>query len=222
MAKTTTEAAGANCTTGGVKIEYGLDGNNNGTLDASEINVSLTKYVCNGAVGATGATVEQGIQGATGPQGPQGPSGLLSSGSAAGNTPYWDGTTWVVNSSNIFNNGANVGIGTTTPTTKLQVSGAATNASTFNAGSSSTIDFSQSNLAYSSAATNAITLSNLKDGGAYSLILTSTTNSGSVVFTAAGFTFKYMGTSAMTSGKTHIYSFIVAGTNVYVSMATEN
>jgi hypothetical protein len=73
LAKTTTEAAGANCTTGGVKIEYGLDANNNGTLDVSEINATLTKYVCNGAVGATGA---QGIQGATGATGAQGPIGL--------------------------------------------------------------------------------------------------------------------------------------------------
>ena len=75
LAKTTTEAAGANCTTGGVKIEYGLDANNNGTLDVSEINASLTKYVCNGAVGATGATGAQGPAGATGTQGIQGLTG---------------------------------------------------------------------------------------------------------------------------------------------------
>jgi hypothetical protein len=47
----------------------------------------------------------------------------LSSGSAAGNTPYWDGTAWVVNSSNVYNNGGNVGIGTTTPAAKLEVAG---------------------------------------------------------------------------------------------------
>ncbi|MFN7115768.1 MAG: tail fiber domain-containing protein [Saprospiraceae bacterium] len=45
-------------------------------------------------------------------------------GTAAGNTPYWNGTQWVVNSSNIFNNGGNVGIGTTTPGAKLEVAGA--------------------------------------------------------------------------------------------------
>ncbi len=45
----------------------------------------------------------------------------LSSGSAAGNTPYWNGTAWITNSSNIFNNDANVGIGTTTPSQKLAV-----------------------------------------------------------------------------------------------------
>ena len=81
LVKTTTEAAGANCTTGGVKLEYGLDANSNGVLDVAEINATLTKYVCNGAVGATGAsgaqglTGAQGIQGATGPAGPAGPAG---------------------------------------------------------------------------------------------------------------------------------------------------
>ena len=76
LAKTTTEAAGANCTTGGVKIEYGLDANNNGTLDVSEINATLTKYVCNGAVGATGAQGAQGIQGVAGTNGAQGIQGV--------------------------------------------------------------------------------------------------------------------------------------------------
>ncbi len=63
LVKTTTEAAGVNCTTGGVKIEYGIDANNNGSLDASEINLSLTKFICNGAVGASGAQGPQGIGG---------------------------------------------------------------------------------------------------------------------------------------------------------------
>ena len=65
----------------------------------------MTKYICNGAVGATGAT------------------GLIASGSTAGNTPYWDGTNWILNSSNIYNNGGNVGIGTASPSAKLEVNG---------------------------------------------------------------------------------------------------
>ena len=96
LVNTTTESAGSNCTTGGVKLDYGLDANNNGTLDAGEINTTLTKYVCNG---------------------------FVSSGNTSGNTPYWDGATWVLNSSNIFNNGGNVGIGTSTPSVKLEVNG---------------------------------------------------------------------------------------------------
>ncbi len=49
LVKSTNEIAGINCTTGGVKLEYGLDVNSNGELDANEINNGLTKFVCNGA-----------------------------------------------------------------------------------------------------------------------------------------------------------------------------
>ena len=69
LAKTTTEAAGANCITGGVKIEYGFDANNSGTLDDAEINPALTKYVCNGIQGPIG---EKGLKGDVGPKGDQG------------------------------------------------------------------------------------------------------------------------------------------------------
>ncbi len=47
--------------------------------------------------------------------------GGLSAGTDAGNTLYWDGTTWVTNSSNIYNNGGNVGIGMINPAIKLDL-----------------------------------------------------------------------------------------------------
>jgi hypothetical protein len=68
-----------------------------------------------GVAGPQGPTGATGLQGPAGATGPQGPAGLLASGSAAGNTPYWNGTQWVLNSSNIFNNGSSVGIGTVSP-----------------------------------------------------------------------------------------------------------
>jgi uncharacterized protein (TIGR02145 family) len=89
-----------------------------------------------GLTGAAGATGAQGIQGVAGPTGPagavgatgpagaqgiQGATGLLTSGSAAGNTPYWNGSQWVVNNSNVFNNGAEVGIGTVSPNTSAKL-----------------------------------------------------------------------------------------------------
>jgi uncharacterized protein (TIGR02145 family) len=77
LVKTTTEVAGNNCPTGGVKLEYGLDANISGSLDAGEINAALTKYVCNGAVGA---------------QGPVGNG--LGEGTEAGQMNYWDGSNW--------------------------------------------------------------------------------------------------------------------------------
>lgn len=50
-------------------------------------------------------------------------AGGLSNGTLAGNTTFWNGTQWVVNSANIYNNGANVGVGTSSPMHKLDVNG---------------------------------------------------------------------------------------------------
>jgi hypothetical protein len=61
LIKTTSEAAGANCTNGGTKIETGLDANGNGVLDAVEVNGSQTIYVCNGA-GSNAGPVIHGSQ----------------------------------------------------------------------------------------------------------------------------------------------------------------
>lgn len=44
----TTEASGANCVYGGVKVQVGLDSNSNAILDVGEINQTQTKFVCNG------------------------------------------------------------------------------------------------------------------------------------------------------------------------------
>jgi hypothetical protein len=49
--------------------------------------------------------------------------GTIPDGTAAGNTIYWNGSSWVTNSSNIFNNGGNVGINTTTPSHTFEVQG---------------------------------------------------------------------------------------------------
>ena len=84
LVATTTVTAGAQCPTGGIKLEYGLDINNNGLLDASEITSSLTKYVCNGAVGATGPQGPAGAQGIQGLTGATGPIGLTGATGATG------------------------------------------------------------------------------------------------------------------------------------------
>jgi OmcA/MtrC family decaheme c-type cytochrome len=47
LVRTSAEPNGANCPYGGVKIETGLDANNNGVLDDSEVNAAETSYVCN-------------------------------------------------------------------------------------------------------------------------------------------------------------------------------
>lgn len=84
------------------------------------------------------------LNGTPGPQGIPGVAGLLPNGNAPGNTPFWDGTSWIINNSNIFNNGGNIGVGTTTPLSNFHINGNA------NGGISSLIsNTSNANNAYS-------------------------------------------------------------------------
>lgn len=115
-----------------------------------------------------------------------------------------------------------VGIGTSTINEELVVNGTITNSAAYDAGASDVIDFSTSNLAYTTSTSTTITLNNIKNGGSYVLATTSLEASAMVTFTSTGFTFYYMGTGFRILGKQHLYYFIVVGTNVYVSMATEN
>ncbi len=55
----TAEPAGANCATGGQRIDHGIDDDGNGTLDAAEIDG--TTFICNGADGSTGQTGAQSL-----------------------------------------------------------------------------------------------------------------------------------------------------------------
>ena len=87
LIKTTAELSGLNCLNGGVKLEYGKDSNNNGSLDDDEIDASFTKYICNG---------------------------LVNDGSLKGNTTFWDGEKWVLDNNQLFNDGSNIMIGTST------------------------------------------------------------------------------------------------------------
>jgi hypothetical protein len=116
----------------------------------------------------------------------------------------------------ILNNG-NVGIGTSSPTSRLEVDGAATNKNAFNAASGTTIDFSKSNLAYTTSNPTAFTLQNIKDGGTYTLAVQGT-SSATATFSCSGFTFKSPNNGATIAGKETIYTFIVMGTKVYVYM----
>lgn len=113
-----------------------------------------------------------------------------------------------------------VGIGTNNPTSRLEVNGAATNTVAFNAAAGTTIDFSKSNLAYTTANPgNTFTLSNIKDGGTYTLAVQGTT-AGTASFTASGFTFKTPNNGLTAGGKETIYTFMVMGTKVYFYMTT--
>jgi len=115
--------------------------------------------------------------------------------------------------------GGNIGIGIDNPTSRLEVNGAATNTTAFNAGAGTSIDFSRSNLAYTTASAGAFTLTNMKDGGTYTLAVQGTT-SGTASFTASGFTVRNVNNGATTAGRQTLYTFIVMGTTIYVYMTT--
>ncbi len=75
-----------------------------------------------GATGATGATWPQGNTGATGATGAMWPTGFLQAW-ITGATPFWDGSDWITNSTNIFNTWLNIGIWTIFPEAKLDING---------------------------------------------------------------------------------------------------
>ena len=127
-----TGAIGNNGATGAT----GASGND-GLNGATGITGPTGASGSNGLAGITGATGAAGLNGATGvtgvgatgatgvsgADGPTGATGFLANGTAAGNTTYWDGTQWVLSSNNIYNNGGNVGIGTSGTVAKLDVNG---------------------------------------------------------------------------------------------------
>jgi hypothetical protein len=117
-----------------------------------------------------------------------------------------------------------IGAAPTANSAKFEVSGAAANTAAYSAGSGRTVDFSQSNLAYTTASAGAFTLSNLKDGGAYTLAVQGTT-SGTSSFTASNtagtaLTVKILNSMATVSGKQTLYTILVMGTTAYVFVNT--
>jgi hypothetical protein len=74
--RSATEAAGANCASGGTRVLVGPDANADGALQDGEI--SQTIYLCNGANGTLG------LQGPAGPVGPSGPAGATGTTGAIG------------------------------------------------------------------------------------------------------------------------------------------
>ena len=85
--------------------------------------------------------------------------------------------------------------------------------------SGTSIDFSQSNLAYTSASAGIFTLNGLRNGGTYTLAVQGGT-SGTLDPRATGFGFVSLGNYPTVSGKHTVYTFVVMGTTVYYSMVS--
>ena len=121
-------------------------------------------------------------------------------------------------------NGGVLTSGTQTISGQKSFKSAVTNLAAFDAGSSTTIDFSQSNLAFTTASPGAFTLTGLRNGGTYTLAVQGTV-SGTAAFTSTGFSFVSLGNYPTVSGKQTVYTFTVMGTSpnakVYFSMVSE-
>lgn len=97
----------------------------------------------------------------------------------------------------------------------LQVRGQVA-ADAYNAGSSTTIDWNNGNVQYTAANCGAMSFSNMADGGAYTLVVTGAT-AGTCSFTHAGLTFRAAPAVVATTAATHsVFTFLRAGTNVYI------
>jgi hypothetical protein len=124
----------------------------------------------------------------------------------------------------------NVGIGTTTPGSKLDVNGAIVSEAKSNAVGVTNIVFSNGNVQTSANATNnaAFKICGMQAGGSYSLVLTAQPNGSTPTFTAYSdaacsvpiTNFDAGGVTLTTTSATTILTFIYAGSTVYAMVAT--
>jgi hypothetical protein len=123
-----------------------------------------------------------------------------------------------------ISNAGNVGIGTTTPRTSLEVNGVISGPPVTADDGDAFINFATSNTRFTTANCQAFRLDNLKDGAHYTFVVKGTT---STTCSFTGWTGVGTGTSltvhlppdhAATTVSTHtVYSFFVAGSDVYMS-----
>lgn len=114
----------------------------------------------------------------------------------------------------------NVGVQTTAPVAALDVSGQI-RSQPYNAGTSTSIDWNNGNNQYTAPSGNAcgaIALSNLLDGGSYTLTVQGVT-SGTCAFSSSGLTFVYSPQN-MSVYSDALYTMLRVGNKVYVSWVT--
>lgn len=115
-----------------------------------------------------------------------------------------------------INSSGQVGIGTTQPSSTLHVAGTIVT-QPYNNGSSTSINWANGNVQYTSASCGSFSFSNMVDGGGYTLAVQGS-SSGTCSFSHSGLTFRMPNDHGATDASTHtVYSFLRMGNIVYVT-----
>ncbi|MGZ3774895.1 MAG: beta strand repeat-containing protein, partial [Pseudobdellovibrionaceae bacterium] len=145
-------------------------------------------------------------------------------GTAASNNLTLDSTSHATKGYTLINpSGGNVGIGTTSPSAALDVNGQMRTSSA-NAGAPAsnalTVNWASGNVQYTSgdcSGPTTYTFQNMLDGGVYTLAMTGT-GGGTCSFTGGSLTYNFPSSgSAVTSGKKAVFTFLRAGTDVFIT-----
>ncbi len=196
--------------------------NTTGTIDAASLSTT-------GNISAGGNLSTSGDLSAVGNLSTGGNltvTGTLSAGGAISTTSDISATGKVTAGGDIQTTGGRmIASATSTTNAKVEVTGQILS-KVFNAGSSTTIDWNNGNMQFTSASCGAFTFSNMYEGGTYTLVVTGAT-SGVCTFTQATpdtlntTDFKYLPVnSATVASRTTVFTFVRAGGLVYVSWLT--